>query len=537
MPQVFLSPLGGAASQFLDNNGVILSGGKIYTYAAGTTTLQTSYTSSSGGTAHANPIVLDSAGRVPGGEIWLTDNLIYKFTVETSAGVLLGTYDNVPGINDININASTIEYDPPFAGAVTSGYTVSDKLSQYVSVKDFGAVGNGVANDTVAIQAAVTAAGYGGGVYFPKGTYLVNTAINVPAVNGGISGVNFTGEGPSSIIKPSVGGFTSLFNVTGTQAKFTNLSLDSNSTNVTNGIYANLSGNSDIACTVQNCTIIGFVNGINATSQNHYYENNFFLNNTTHIKFSNDGRNSSISGNYMLGGNIGISLLKTTQQAEGTRIINNTILVTAGNGAGVSISAGLEILILGNIIDQTGNNSTGVYMAPATGDAVSSIKFIGNWIAAGQGAYGVFANGNNGDLYFTNNTFVSNNGLVTLAAIALIDTNTYNILSNRFLMTYASGTIDISTVNALNSTILGNSSSIGGSNALFNYFNTQVNSVTAFYAPEFGIGLTGPSVTGGNGAPSATKPVGSLYLRTDGAVGGHLYVSQGSGSWLAVAGV
>jgi hypothetical protein len=100
MPTVNLSPLGGAASQFLDNNGVILSGGKLYTYAAGTTTPQATYTSSAGTTPHANPIILDSAGRVPGGEIWLTNGQTYKFTVETSASVLIGTYDNIKGIND-----------------------------------------------------------------------------------------------------------------------------------------------------------------------------------------------------------------------------------------------------------------------------------------------------------------------------------------------------------------------------------------------------------------------------------------------------
>ena len=98
---VSLSPLGGAATQFFDNNGVILSGGKIYTYAAGTTTPQATYTSASGTTAHANPIILDSAGRVPGGEIWLTDGSTYKFVIETSTAVLLGTYDNLAGINDL----------------------------------------------------------------------------------------------------------------------------------------------------------------------------------------------------------------------------------------------------------------------------------------------------------------------------------------------------------------------------------------------------------------------------------------------------
>lgn len=95
MPQVFLSAFGGAGAQFFDNNGVILTGGKIYTYAAGTTTPAVTYTSSTGATPHANPIILDSAGRVPGGEIWLPAGVPYKFVLETATGILLGTYDNI----------------------------------------------------------------------------------------------------------------------------------------------------------------------------------------------------------------------------------------------------------------------------------------------------------------------------------------------------------------------------------------------------------------------------------------------------------
>ena len=94
---VFLSPLGGAGWQFFNNSGVILSGGKLYTYAAGTTTPKTTYTSSSGSTAHTNPIILDSAGRVPGGEIWLLTPP-YKFILYTSTDVLIATYDNISGI-------------------------------------------------------------------------------------------------------------------------------------------------------------------------------------------------------------------------------------------------------------------------------------------------------------------------------------------------------------------------------------------------------------------------------------------------------
>jgi hypothetical protein len=46
MPAVSLSIFGGVGAQFFDNNGVILTGGKIFTYEAGTTTPLATYTSS-----------------------------------------------------------------------------------------------------------------------------------------------------------------------------------------------------------------------------------------------------------------------------------------------------------------------------------------------------------------------------------------------------------------------------------------------------------------------------------------------------------
>lgn len=94
---VYLSPIGGAAAQFFDNNGDPLSGGKLYSYEAGTTTPQVTYTTNAGNVARTNPVVLDSAGRVPsGGEIWITSQA-YKFVLHTSADVLIATYDNIVG--------------------------------------------------------------------------------------------------------------------------------------------------------------------------------------------------------------------------------------------------------------------------------------------------------------------------------------------------------------------------------------------------------------------------------------------------------
>ena len=90
-----LSLFAGAGWQFFDNNGTILSGGKLYTYYAGTTTPLTTYTSSSGSTANTNPIILDSAGRVPN-EIWINTTATAKFILKDSTDVLIGTWDNIP---------------------------------------------------------------------------------------------------------------------------------------------------------------------------------------------------------------------------------------------------------------------------------------------------------------------------------------------------------------------------------------------------------------------------------------------------------
>jgi hypothetical protein len=96
---VNLSPLGGAGAQFFSNNGVPLAGGLLYTYSAGTSTPATAYTSSPGNTALANPIILDAAGRVPTGEIWLTDGVSYKFVLKDATNALIATWDNLTGIN------------------------------------------------------------------------------------------------------------------------------------------------------------------------------------------------------------------------------------------------------------------------------------------------------------------------------------------------------------------------------------------------------------------------------------------------------
>jgi hypothetical protein len=130
---VFLSPVGGVAAQFFTNTGAVLTGGKLYTYAAGTTTPLPSYTTNLGNVARTNPVVLDAAGRVPdGGEIWIT-SAVYKFVLTDSTDVLIATYDNITGINALNYQVQNFTGD-----GTTVNFTVSfaptDENSTFVYI-------------------------------------------------------------------------------------------------------------------------------------------------------------------------------------------------------------------------------------------------------------------------------------------------------------------------------------------------------------------------------------------------------------------
>ncbi len=96
-----------AKMQFLDVTGAPLVGGLLYTYAAGTTTPQASYTDSTGSQANTNPVVLDSRGEA---NIWLASST-YKFRLCSSDNTELWTVDN--------ISAPTSALSPVLSGNVT----------------------------------------------------------------------------------------------------------------------------------------------------------------------------------------------------------------------------------------------------------------------------------------------------------------------------------------------------------------------------------------------------------------------------------
>jgi hypothetical protein len=96
----FLASIYDLNAQFFTNQGVILAGGKVQVYAAGTTTPADTYTDSTLAVKNSNPIVLNSAGRFPSG-VWLVSGQSYKFVLQDSTGATVGQpIDNVVGVGD-----------------------------------------------------------------------------------------------------------------------------------------------------------------------------------------------------------------------------------------------------------------------------------------------------------------------------------------------------------------------------------------------------------------------------------------------------
>jgi len=129
---VVLSPIGGAGWQFFDNNGIPLSGGLIYTYAAGTSTPLATYTSASGSVANSNPIVLNSAGR-PSSEIWLTASLGYKFILQDASFNQIWSADNINGSANGESGYTTATQDQTVFTVPFSYVVGSNNLKVYVN--------------------------------------------------------------------------------------------------------------------------------------------------------------------------------------------------------------------------------------------------------------------------------------------------------------------------------------------------------------------------------------------------------------------
>jgi hypothetical protein len=174
---------------FVDAAGEPLVGGQLYTYIAGTTTLQATYTDSTAATANTNPIILDSRGEA---NVWL-GGAIYKFVLKDADDALIWTVDN--------ISAPTAAVSPVLSGNVTIDSNTSSpalKITQTGTgpvlrvqdsadpdvtpfiVDNAGNVGIGTATPVSALEIASPGVFTGAWAYLPTGTAMMFVQTSAP---------------------------------------------------------------------------------------------------------------------------------------------------------------------------------------------------------------------------------------------------------------------------------------------------------------------------------------------------------------------
>jgi hypothetical protein len=215
--------------QIYGSDGNPLVGGKIYTYAAGTTTPLATYTDAGAGTANTNPIILNSLGQA---NIWLAPSSSYKFSVYTSADVLLYTVDNITAPIDYLSLVTSLASPPPIGSTAPN---------------------TGAFTTLAATTATIT---------------TVNaTTVNATTITatGTVTAETLTFEGGGSMTKPSEAGIQSLTATVAANALTVTLNpavLDFRSTTLTTGVPVSRTIPSAISIVVSSGSTLGTVSAV-----------------------------------------------------------------------------------------------------------------------------------------------------------------------------------------------------------------------------------------------------------------------------------
>jgi hypothetical protein len=549
---VNLSYLAGAGAQFFDDSGVPLTGGLIYTYLAGTTTPATTYTDITGAVANTNPIILDAAGR-PANEIWLTNGQTYKFIVRTSTNVLIRSYDNIPAVNDPTdldtliselANTTNTAYGDALIGfkqstgstALTNaiGKTVHLKLQESVSVLDFGAVGDGITNDSPYIQNAINAMESLNKPYkllFPAGyTYLIATPLrftlgNVELCGGGTLNIQ-SSTFSSGIFIPgyNTDARAGLIFWNGNQVYTNGLSDQTYDSTLQSGIYIHDlsfydSYTQSTAYTqfstalmlawcgnvrIQNCNFSNFAGEIIlATLKNFNISNNYFYNSSNQAisLFDYDGvvsnNNCYLLGEFYEGSGNNVVIANNVGDYCGdTRGTTPTKYMVSIAGGSVGI---LTKCVISNNIFSNLNVTNGIQFTDLIANSLINLQIIGNYIQGyiKDGSFiGIYTSASdNGFLLVSNNVCIEDalNPYNFSSCIQIFDSflssvpPSYYMVDNQCIVqSTAKANTVIQTVNVQNGIVRGNVIKLTGAlnsavvgYAIANSLNTIWISVTA----------------------------------------------------------
>jgi len=514
-----------AKQTFTGPNGTPLSGGSVYFYIPGTTTLKDTYQDSAQTILNTNPVVLDANGQAViwgygsyrqvvydanGNLLWdqitedMTGGLIGDITDDTflasDGGFVPGTttqltlsslpgstanmwvfFDGVyqtddqmsvdgavltfsspipDGVSEVTVKAgnsisigtpgtqtvvdstvalnagiksSKLAYNLGAAGSVTR--TVQVRLSDWVSVKDFGAVGDGTTDDTTSIQAAITFAQLRPcSVYFPPGTYKTTATLTLDASFSRLFGA---GKAISTIASTMPDKDTLLIGspTSALQSVYVSGMGFIPSVSKTAGVEIDIKGN-NINVEIDDCIFTG--------GFTHYYADSY--GSASNYKIANcyfqrsagqsvivGGGNGLLQGFYMERSSFGLCSGSITFLNVSGFYLKQIDAILATGDCFSFVPADGEIVVFGFmdqvLADTPGSN--GWVIQPTGTGIVANIKCTDCWAAAAGGQAGILINGANVNGFTWTAGHIRNNakaGFLLLAGtnVCLSDSDVFN---------------------------------------------------------------------------------------------------------------
>lgn len=393
--------------QYFTSAGVPLVGGKVYTYAAGTTTPLDTYTTQAGGTANANPVILDSRGEAS--IFWGTAG--YKVVLKDSLDATIWTQDNLYAYPD---SSDTLFLQ---AGTGAVARTVQAKLREYVSITDFGTLGAG--NDATIFQTAIDA------VQGTKNTLFIPPNTNIALGTNGVTvtaGITIEGSNRDRCFITWTGTtMTAITVTTADSCQFNNLYF-AGPASCTAGASISLSGSGGVANSfskVNNCR---------------------FSNSYRHL-YAPDAYAWEFTGNYVSSPvHSGVYVGNTTTVDDGDSVIERNLFSNIGaNAASVwqVSSGGLRV-----INNKMNGGRYGYFLELAAG-ATTSILNISNNSIENQTHSGIVLNNTAGTGGFSQVIITDNQLAYQPTPINALDPDVFNsamIISNNVIVAASGAT-------------------------------------------------------------------------------------------------
>jgi hypothetical protein len=340
-----------------------------------------------------NPIVIvDIGGHAAGSPVTIQPNPVGGDTIMGSSSLPISA--NFGGYNLLPTPSI-----PGWNAIPTFGPSISN--INWINVRNLGAIGNGIADDTAAINSAIAAfnSATNGVLYFPAGNYLVTGALTAITANGIIQG-----DGPTNLLNqafahPGSKGSqvscnvqnTTVFTINSQQATMRDMSV----ANIAAGTPASGAGvlvthASDDGNTVNqyNMTVHGFWNCIDRSAGSTWVIDSCIVSafanwgiRVRNVNNPDTGDWSIVSSDFYGVTNLGAAGLRL-ENSGGAKIVN--CKWNAAQGVGVNPPLGIDVQGAGNTVDlQIANCSienvanTGIQITGTAGNGWPNIAIVG----------------------------------------------------------------------------------------------------------------------------------------------------------------